>query len=1046
MPKYDFSKIERKWQRIWRQKKIYEPNLKKAKKPFYNLMMFPYPSAEGLHVGNMYAFTGADIFGRYMRMKGYNVFEPIGLDGFGIHSENYALQIGVHPMKQAKISKKRFYKQLEMIGNGFAWDKRLETYDPEYYKWTQWIFVQMFKHGLAYRKKQAVNWCPSCKTVLADEQVLQKRQETRDKRQEVLVGACERCETPVVKKELEQWFFKITKYAEKLLKNLDKIDWSEKVKIAQRNWIGESEGALINFEIAGGVAPSYVLLHGFTGSPNANFFPWLKKELEKRGAKVFVPALPNTDNPSIPEQVEFVLKNAEFNENTVLLGHSLGSVVGLKVIEKLDHPIKRFVSAAGFLELKFKDHSRPFEKSFDWKFDFERIKKNVRTIMILRDSSDDVVPEIQADKIQQAIGGEIIDFKAEDNHICGEVEPVVLKNCIGLIKVFTTRPDTLFGATYMVLGSEHSLVENLKSQITNYKQVADYVKKTKNKSEAERIEEGKEKTGVELKGIKAINPANNEEIPVWVADYVLSDVGAGAIMAVPAHDQRDYEFAKKFNLPLIPVIKPNITTSQVVRVGNAYEGRGVLINSGKFNGMDSEKAKWGIVEFVGGEKKTQYRLRDWLISRQRYWGPPMPVIFCENCKKLAESYKSYKSKRSYRSYNQGELENPGWIAVPGKDLPVKLPYVKDFRPKSKGESPLSSVKEFYETKCPKCGGKARRETDVSDTFLDSAWYYLRYPSIRSARAGTIPWDSTITKKWLPAGMYIGGAEHAVLHLLYVRFLAMALKDMGYLHFEEPFPKFRAHGLLISEGAKMSKSKGNVVNPDEYIKKFGADALRMYLMFLAPFEQGGDFRDAGILGITRFLERVWKLFHSRINTNIGTNNTNNIRAISGQISEHSRIVHRTIKKVTEDIENFRYNTAISALMILLNEMEKHPQLPITNYQLLLKLLAPFAPHLAEEIWQQLISASISQNQRKSAFESIHREPWPKYDLKLIKEETFMLIIQINGKVRDQIEVNKIITQKEAEALVFERERVKMYLNGKKPKKIIFVPSRLVNIVM
>ena len=804
MANYDFKKIEAKWHKIWGKLGIYEPSLKQAKKPFYNLMMFPYPSAEGLHVGNMYAFVGSDIYGRLKRMQGNDVFEPMGLDGFGIHSENYALKIKAHPMKQAKISQKRFYKQLETIGNSFAWKEKLETYDPEYYKWTQWIFIQLFKNGLAYRKKQAVNWCPSCKTVLADEQVIS--------------GHCERCNSVVEKKELEQWFFKITDYAQRLLENLETLDWSERVKIAQKNWIGKSEGAEIEFEVKG--------------------------EKEK-------------------------------------------------------------------------------------------------------------------------------------------------------IKVFTTRPDTLFGATYMVLAPEHPLIENLESRIQNLEEVKKYIKKAAKKSESDRIKENKKKTGVELKGVKAVNPANGEAIPVWVADYVLGSYGTGAIMAVPAHDARDLEFAKEFKLPI----------KRVIDAEDAFGGEGNLINSGKFNGIFSERAKYEITKFVKGRAKKLYRLRDWLISRQRYWGAPIPMIYCERCAK------------------EGKGEEPtmsGWYSVPEKDLPVKLPFVKDFRPRGKGQSPLASVESFYKVKCPACKSWARRETDVSDTFLDSAWYYLRYPNVKEKKR---PWNPEIIRKWFPVDMYIGGAEHSVLHLLYVRFLAMALYDLGLVHFEEPMTKFRAHGLLIREGAKMSKSKGNVVNPDEYIKKFGADTLRMYLMFLAPFEDGGDFRDAAILGVNRFLERVWKLAHQAIFT-------------SHKFEEDllEKRMHQTIKKVTADIEFLHYNTAISALMIFLNELESHKQIRQSVFERFLLMLAPLAPFLTEELWSKLGHKS-----------SIHIEPWPKHDEKHTTEEVFTLVIQINGKVRDSLELSRTVSEEDVKHLIMKREKVISALQGKEPRAIIYVPNRIVNIV-
>ncbi|MBI5733150.1 leucine--tRNA ligase [Candidatus Jorgensenbacteria bacterium] len=815
--KYKFRTIEKKWQQFWRIKKTYEPNFKKTKKPFYNLMMFPYPSAEGLHVGNMYAFVGSDIYGRMKRMQGRDVFQPIGLDGFGIHSENYALKIGAHPMKQAKVSEKRFYKQLEIIGNGFAWEERLETYDPEYYKWTQWIFIQMFKNGLAYRKKAPVNWCPSCKTVLADEQVVS--------------GKCERCSSVVEKRELEQWFFKITAYAEKLLENLNIIDWSERVKIAQRNWIGRSEGASIEFEV----------------------------------------------------------KDTEYK-----------------------------------------------------------------------------------------------------------------------IEVFTTRPDTLFGATYMVLAPEHSLIQKLKYRIKNWAEISSYIQKSKLESEEERINESKDKTGVELKGLRAVNPATGESIPIWIADYVLAGYGTGAIMAVPAHDERDFEFARKYNLPVRIVISDGTVVSPLVR---AYTGTGKLVNSGSLDGTDFESAKWQITRKVSGRREIQYRLRDWLISRQRYWGAPIPMIYCAACAQLGKG-------EQIDSVQGGML---GWYAVPEKDLPVKLPFVKEFRPKGKGSSPLASVKNFYEVKCPKCGAKARRETDVSDTFLDSAWYYIGYLNLKK------PFNKTTIKKWSPVNMYIGGAEHSVLHLLYSRFLAMAFHDMKLVDYDEPFTKFRAHGLLIKEGAKMSKSKGNVVNPDEYIKKFGADALRVYLMFLAPFEQGGDFRDASILGIVRFLDRAWRYFVSCRDKGRTGGKKNTI--------ELQKLMHKTIKKVTDDIENLHYNTAISALMVLLNEFEKQTVVSVDYMRYFLLLSAPLAPYMTEELWHSFGNKT-----------SIHREKWPSYNSKLVEDNEFDLIIQINGRVRDTVLVSKGIVQEEAEKIAREQIMIKKWLGTNAIKRVIFVKDRLINFLI
>lgn len=809
MKEYNPKKFEKKLIEEWKKKEIFEPDLKRAKKPFYNLMMFPYPSAEGLHVGNMYAFVGTDIYGRKKRMEGYDVFEPIGLDGFGIHTENYALQVKTHPKKLIKKSEKRFYQQLETTGNAFAWREKLETYNPDYYKWTQWIFIQMFKSGLAYRKKAVVNWCPRCKTVLADEQVMG--------------GECERCSSIVEHKELEQWFFKITDYAERLLEDLENLDWSERVKIAQRNWIGKSEGAIIKFQI----------------------------------------------------------------------------------------------------------------KS-------EKLKVNEQ------------------------------------------------------IEVFTTRPDTIFGATYLVVSPEYELLRNNELRIKNYREIKKYIERAKKKSREERIAEMKDKTGIELKGIKAVNPATNEEIPIWVADYVLGEIGTGAIMAVPAHDQRDFEFAQKYKLPIKMVVCPHYSAKTCPILDEAFEGEGHLVDSGKFNGMPSEKAKREIIKFVGGEKKVQYRLRDWLISRQRYWSPPIPIIFCEKC---------------------------DWQPVPEKDLPVLLPYIKDFKPLGKGESPLAGHKEFYETKCPKCGGKAKRETDVSDTFLDSSWYYFRYPDIRNKKQ---IFDKEIVAKWLPVDIYIGGAEHSVLHLLYTRFITKVFYDWGLIGFEEPFKKFRAHGLLIKDGAKMSKSRGNVVAPDKYIKEFGIDILRMYLMFLGPFEQGGDFRDEGILGIERFLKRVWKLKFKTQNAK---------RKTTTQNSKLENLLHQSIKKVGEDIDNLHYNTAISQMMILLNGFEKEQGISKQDYEIFLKFLAPFAPLITEELWQELGHKT-----------SIHFEKWPEYELGKLKKNNFLLIVSINGKVRDKIEVRVGIGQKEAEKSALARPKIQQFLAGKIPKKVIFVSNRLINFVI
>ena len=563
--------------------------------------------------------------------------------------------------------------------------------------------------------------------------------------------------------------------------------------------------------------------------------------------------------------------------------------------------------------------------------------------------------------------------------------------------MFTTRPDTLFGATYMVLAPEHPLIKNLEARIQNLEEVRRYVERAKIKAEEERIREGRKKTGVELKGIKAVNPANGEEIRMGVGDYVWGNVGTGAIMAVPAHDQRDFEFAKKFNLPIKMVICPHYPEKTCPMLDAAYVGEGHLVGSGKFDGLPSQKAKWEISKFVGGERRVQYRLRDWLISRQRYWGPPIPMIYCEKC---------------------------NWQPVSEKDLPVLLPKIKNFKPTGTGQGPLASVKSFYETSCPKCKGKAKRETDVSDAFLDSVWYFLRYPSVKDHRH---PWDQEITKKWLPVHMYIGGTEHSVLHLLYSRFLTMAFHDFGLLDFEEPFFKFRAHGLILKDGAKMSKSKGNVVNPDEYFNAYGVDAIRMYLAFLAPLTEGGDFRDTGIKGVTRFLERVWRFYMVKAEQNDWSNKS---------WSPGERVLHQTIFKVTRDFESLQYNTAISYLMILLTGFELHGQM-VTKKEakIFLQLLAPLAPYITEELWHRVFNEK----------NSIHKEPWPEYDQKLIQGDTFELIIQVNGKMRGKVTLPVSTDEEKAKKAALAQGSVKKYIT-EEPTKVVFVPNRLINFVV
>ena len=796
IPTYDPAAVETKWQERWAKDHTNEPDLDHPSRPFYNLMMFPYPSAEGLHVGNMFAFTGADIYGRFKRLQGHAVFEPIGFDAFGIHSENYALSIGAHPGRLIPQNIATFRRQLRRFGGMFDWRHELSTTDPRYYKWTQWLFLQLFKAGLAVRKKAAVNWCPACKTVLANEQVIN--------------GYCER--HPDVKVEqrfLEQWFFAISRYAERLLTNLERLDWSASTVAMQRNWIGRSEGAELIFETPAG------------------------------------------------------------------------------------------------------------EK----------------------------------------------------------------------ITVFTTRPDTVFGATYMVLAPEHPLVEAL-TAVEQRPAVKAYQREVAAKDVVSRKVGEKTKSGVFL-GSYARNPATGEAIPVWIADYVLMEYGTGAIMAVPAHDGRDFEFATQFKLPIVQVVRREGEPLPIETTD------GALTNSGSFDGLSCAEGGRRIVAWLAerglAALRVQYRLHDWCISRQRYWGPPIPIIYCERC---------------------------GPVGVPERDLPVELPLIEDFRPDDTGVSPLARHREWYFVKCPQCGGQARRETDVSDTFLDSAWYFLRYPS---SELDDRPWDPRRTKTWLPVTSYIGGNEHAVLHLLYSRFITMVLRELGHVEFEEPFPKLRAHGLIIKDGAKMSKSRGNVVIPDAYIQKWGADAFRMYLMFLGPFQEGGDFRDEGITGVRRFLDRVWTLVHEA--------------GGSALPMEVERKLHQTIRKVTADTEQLDYNTAIAAMMEYVNEVRNAECGTRNALEPLVVMLAPYAPHVAEELWQRLGHDT-----------SVFAAPWPAFDERLAASGDVEIAVQVNGKVRARLTVPRGLGETQVRDLALKDQAVRKFVDGKAVKKTIYVQDRLLNLVV
>ena len=821
---YDPATLERRWQAKWDRdgtNSFTLERLRTAERPFFNLMMFPYPSAEGLHVGNIYAFTGADVHGRFKRLQGHDVFEPIGFDAFGIHSENFALKAGVHPMDLIPANVANFTRQLRRMGGMFDWRHTVDTTAPEYYKWAQWLFLQFFKHGLAEQKEAPVNWCPSDMTVLANEQVV--------------VGACERCGTPVEQRFIRQWFLKITEYAGRLLDNLPGLDWSDTTRKAQRAWIRRSQGAELRFPVLG---------------------------------------------------------------------------------------------AGG------------------------------------------------------AIGG-------------GDPD----RGQRPLIPVFTTRPDTVFGATYMVLAPEHPMVDSVTSDDCRDR-VDAYRSRTQAMDLVARQKIEKHKTGV-FTGGYCLNPATRKPVPVWIADYVLMGYGTGAIMAVPGHDERDFDFATAYDLPIVRVVADEGDDANTP-LEIAYEfPRGKLVNSGRYDGMRPSEAKAAITADLAAqglaEAQVNYRLHDWCISRQRYWGPPIPIIHCDDC---------------------------GPVPVPEEDLPVLLPRIEDFRPDESGISPLARVRDWYEVPCPKCGRDATRETDVSDTFLDSAWYFLRYPS---TDFDDRPFDADITRRWLPVDTYIGGNEHAVLHLLYSRFVVMGLHDMGWLDFEEPYDRFRAHGLIIREGAKMSKSKGNVIVPDPIIERYGADTFRLYLMFLGPFMAGGDYQDRGISGPHGFLHRLWESIVPR---------DGELREGASD-AELERKLHRTIKQATRQIAELRYNTAIAAMMEYLNAARAGGRTPSrAEVEPMVPLIAPFAPHMAEELWQRL-------GHRESIFASAN---WPAFDPEKAVEHQVRIAVQVNGKVRGTVAAPAGADQEAVAALARAEENVARHLAGMDVRRIIHIKDRLLNFVV
>ncbi len=832
---YNPQKIEKKWQQRWAEDRLYEVSEDAPRPKWYALTMFPYTSGD-LHIGHWYAMAPSDVHARFKRMQGYNVLHPMGFDAFGLPAENAAISRGIHPFTWTMQNIENMRRQLKSMGAIYDWSREVVTCLPEYYRWTQWFFLKLYENGLAYRAKAPVNWCPRCQTVLANEQVVE--------------GFCERCGAAVIRRDLEQWFFRITNYADELMEH-NGIDWPERIKTMQRNWVGKSEGTEISF------AP------------------------------------------------------AQFQD--------------MSDAKKLSSP------------------------------SFERLPAGL------------------------------------------EVKE---------IRVFTTRPDTIFGVTFMVLAPEHPLVAELTSP-DKKAEVEDYVARSRRRTEIERLSTEREKDGVFI-GAYVVNRLNSEKVPIWIADYVLLSYGTGVVMGVPAHDERDFAFARRYNLPIRVVVAPPGWRGEELE--QAYTEPGIMANSGKFDGLPSQQGMEAVSDFLEqkgwGRRMVTYRLRDWLISRQRYWGAPIPIVYCPNC---------------------------GIVPVPEEDLPVLLPEDAEFKPT--GESPLKYHEQFVNTTCPRCSAPAKRETDTMDTFMCSSWYFLRYASPDYDNA---PFDAGRVRYWLPVDLYTGGAEHAVMHLFYARFFAKVLRDMGLVEFGEPFTRLFNQGVIIAEKQKMSKSRGNVITPDEYVSELGADAVRAYLMFVAPWEQGGEWDDSGISGISRWLNRVWRLVvegYRQDGKEIPGGREQAERALS-------RVAHQTIRKVSQDLEKLRLNTMIAALMEFTNYLSRVKEEGTVSVSAwkeasdtLLLLLAPTAPHLAEELWQQVGHSY-----------SIHNQSWPRWDEELAKEEAFTLVIQVNGKLRDRVTALVSINEAEAKNIALNRQRVKSYIEGKEVLKTIYVPGRLVNLVV
>ncbi|MFA5197068.1 MAG: class I tRNA ligase family protein [Patescibacteria group bacterium] len=946
--KYNHKKIEKKWQEIWAKTKLYQVDLHKSENPFYNLMMFPYPSGEYLHLGHGYSYSGADVYGRFMRLSGKNVFEPIGYDSFGLPAENYAIKAGVHPKVSIAKNIEIAREQLKSFGCMFDFEKEVVTSDPSYYKWTQWVFLKLYEHGLAYQKESPVNWCPNCKTVLANEQVIN--------------GKCERCETEVIQKKLNQWFFKITDYAEKLLKGLDDIDWPESSKIKQKNWIGKSTGVEFEMEIDGnreklGVFTTRIdTVYGMTYVVIAPEHPLVEKITTDKQKKEIEKYQRNTQ-----KLAEIERQSTEKEKTGVFTGaYAINPFNNKKIpIWVADYVIYSYGTGAVMAVPAHDERDFEFAKKYDLPIKESIIPK----VIDKHDPPKDGAETIFRHAIQ------VILINPKNNKVL----------CLKWKKF----PWTTF-ITGGVEGDEDTIAASKRETIeeTGYIDI-EYVKTLGGPVESHFYANHK---GVNRKALftalvfhlksEKKEKISEEEAEIHELAWVTWD-----------------ELHKDNN---VKCAEYDIWLDRYFNQEHAFVEKGVLTDSDKYTGLTSEEAinkmaEWLEEKGIGGTKTT-YRLRDWSFSRQRYWGAPIPIIYCDKC---------------------------GAIPVPEEDLPVELPEIKDFRPAGLGEGPLASAPDFVNTKCPKCGGSAKRETDTMDTFVDSSFYFMRYPNVGD---DTQMMNKKITQKWLPVDMYVGGAEHVTMHLLYARFVTKAFYDIGLIGFDEPFIRLRHQGMILGpDGKKMSKSKGNIVIPDEVMKKVGADAFRTYILFMGQFEDGGPWNPNGIAGISRFLEKIWRLFDREI-------------IDSDTEIEVDRLLNKAIKKVGQDIADFKFNTAISSLMILVNGLSEAKKIDKRALGILAILLSPFAPHLAEEVWEKLGNT-----------DSVHNQTWPRFDKKLIEDEMGIIAVQINGKVRDQILVVKGTKENDILKLAKDSEKIKKYLQNTDIIKVIYIPDKLLSLV-